>query len=305
VDYVAGLDLAHAAELPLDVVAGRLPVAGSLTEVAVTPQYLQRLGVAPTRSADVVGTDLQLGFPRTFGSPNEHAVPPVWARAEIVGVVTDGAGRGEVVAPIQLTLWAERVGRAGQPEAALTSASPYTGLVVIARTLSDVSAVEAEVEARGYFASAPDDVVASVLRYLRVVQIVFTAIGLIALVVAALGITSSLLAAVRERRCEIGILRAVGAGRPDVARLFLVEASIIGFSGGTIGTAVGWAAARAIGAVVNRYVTGQGLAPVGSGFSVAILAAGIGGSTLLAVAAGVLPAMRAARLTPVQAMSDQ
>jgi len=176
---------------------------------------------------------------------------------------------------------------------------------VIARTLSDVSVVEAEVEGRGYFATAPNDVVASVLRYLRVVQIVFAAIGLIALVVAALGIASSLLGAVRERRREIGILRAVGAKRSDVAPLFLVEAAIIGFCGDTIGTAVGWAAARAISTAVNRYVTGQGLAPVGSGFNVVILAAGIGGSSLLAVAAGVLPAMRAALLTPVRAMSDQ
>ena len=305
VDYVAGVDLAHAAELPLSVVTGRLPVAGSLTEVAVTPQYLQRLGVAPTRSRGVVGTHLQLGFPRTSTALSEHAVRPVWIWVEIVGVVADGVGRGEVLAPIQLTLRAEQVGRTGPPQTARPSASPYTGLIVIARTLSDVSVVEAEVEARGYFATAPNDVVASVLRYLRVVQIVFAAIGLIALVVAALGIASSLLGAVRERRREIGILRAVGAKRSDVARLFLVEAAIIGFCGGTIGTAVGWAAARAISTAVNRYVTGQGLAPVGSGFNVVILAAGIGGSSLLAVAAGVLPAMRAALLTPVRAMSDQ
>ena len=57
--------------------------------------------------------------------------------------------------------------------------------------------------------------------------------------VAALGITNAMLAAVRERRREIGVLKAIGARDRDVYRIFLVEAAVLGFVGGVLGTVAG------------------------------------------------------------------
>src|SRR5205085_709985 len=115
------------------------------------------------------------------------------------------------------------------------------------------------ITATGYSTAAPENLIASVLRYLHVVEIVLTGIGLIALVIAALGIASAMLAAVRERRREIGVLKAIGARDRDVMRLFLVEASTIGLVGGVIGTVAGWATASLIASVVNGYLARQGL----------------------------------------------
>ncbi len=157
----------------------------------------------------------------------------------------------------------------------------------------------------GYSTSAPETLITQVQRYLHVVELVLAGIGLIGLSIAALGISNAMLAAIRERRREIGVLKAVGATDRDVRRVFLVEAATLGFVGGVIGAAAGFALALVLASVVNRYLSSQGLQTVDLGFPIALLALVVAGATLLALAAGVLPAIRAARLPARQAISDE
>src|SRR5207249_4214816 len=140
--------------------------------------------------------------------------------------------------------------------------SPYSGAFIVADGIDKVTPVRAAVTAIGYSTSAPENLIASVRRYLHVVEIVLGGIGLVALLVATLGITNAMLAAVRERRREIGILKAIGARDRDVQRIFVVEAAATGFVGGAIGTALGWLIALTVAAVVNGYLAGQGLQTV-------------------------------------------
>jgi ABC-type lipoprotein release transport system permease subunit len=87
--------------------------------------------------------------------------------------------------------------------------------------------------------------------------------------------------------------------------VFLVEAGTLGFAGGVIGAAVGYGVARILAGMVNNYLAGQGLETVDLGVPVALLTAVVGGATLLALAAGVLPAARAARMPARQAIADE
>jgi putative ABC transport system permease protein len=114
-----------------------------------------------------------------------------------------------------------------------------------------------------------------------------------------------MLAAIRERRREIGVLKAVGAADRDVRRVFLVEAGTLGFVGGVAGATAGLLIARALASVVNRYLASEGLESVHLGIPVMLLAIVVGGATLLALAAGTLPAIRAARMPARQAIGDE
>ena len=140
-------------------------------------------------------------------------------------------------------------------------------------------------------------------RYLHVVEIVLTRWGSIALVVAALGISNAMLAAVRERRREIGVLKAIGGRDRDVRRVFLVEAATLGFVGGVLGTALRVDDRGVVGHVVNGYLAEQGLVGVESTLPWMVVVGGIVGSTMLALVAGTLPAVRAARLPAREAVS--
>jgi ABC-type antimicrobial peptide transport system permease subunit len=221
----------------------------------------------------------------------------------VVGVVAQDAATGDLLTPIQQTVRAARFTAEGDQGFGIPPvASPYSGLLVVTRRLDDIAPVRRQITAIGYSTSAPENLIASVVRYLRVVEIVLAGIGLIALVIAALGVADALLAAVRERRREIGIMKALGARDRDVLRVFAFEAALIGAIGGAIGTFVGWVVAAAVASVVNRYLTAQGLSGVALALSGVVIAGGILGSVALSLAAGTFPALRAARLPAREAV---
>ncbi|PZG36780.1 ABC transporter [Spongiactinospora gelatinilytica] len=120
----------------------------------------------------------------------------------------------------------------------------------------------------------------------------FLILGLVSLVVGAVGIANATLVTVLERTSEIGLRRALGAARRHVAAQFLVESTLIGLTGGVIGASVGVVAVVAV-AAVRQWTPVLDIAPV--------LAAPAAGA-LVGLLAGLYPALRAARMEPVDAL---
>lgn len=305
-DTLAGFDLRRVHTLPISVIVGRTPTPGSRTEIAVTEGYLRRVGLQRGTAAKAIGTEVELGAPRVF-PPRRGGIDVRgrWVRAQIVGVVAQQALDAQFLGSREMVADA----RAWSAASVSTNdfqlpTSRYAGLFVVADGLEHVGTVRASITRLGYSTSAPENLIETVRRYLRVVEIVLAGIGVIALAIAALGITNALLAAVRERRREIGVLKAIGARDRDVRRIFLIEAGITGFIGGLLGTLTGYGIARILGAVVNRYLVAQGLPGVGIGLPITVFLGGVFGASILAVLAGIVPAQRAARLPARQAMGD-
>lgn len=298
-ETMVGADVASADDLPVSVLAGRLPQPGSYLEVAVTPTFLDRFGLERTDADRILGLELEVGAPRSFG----EAIRARWTRVEIVGVAVQEATSGALLAPIEAVQPAREWSLAGAPDDRLDlSSSPYSGVFVVAQGLDQVASARNGIHDIGYSTSAPENLIASVQRYLRVVEIVLLGIGLIALAIATLGISNALLAAVRERRREIGVLKAIGARDRDVLRLFLVEAGVLGVIGGFVGTLLGIALASSVGVVVNGYLRSEGLEGVRPELPVTIAVASVVGAGLFAVLAGGPPARRAARLPAREAV---
>ncbi|MGR8921042.1 MAG: ABC transporter permease [Gammaproteobacteria bacterium] len=119
------------------------------------------------------------------------------------------------------------------------------------------------------------------------------AIGAISLVVGAVGIATIMTIAVSERTAEIGLLRAVGAERGSVLALFLLEATLLGGAGGVAGVA----AAVGLTELARLLVPGLPLALVWRYVALALAV-----SLAIGLSAGLLPALRAAALDPVEAL---
>lgn len=118
--------------------------------------------------------------------------------------------------------------------------------------------------------------------------LLFFAIGGIALFVSLLGVFSSMLSAAHERTGEIGILLALGARKRDIRRIFLSEAVVLCTAGGIFGLLAAWSALRLTASLL---LPGWQLTA-----ALPLVAALCGG------AAGLLPAVRASRMDPVDAM---
>lgn len=302
-DSLVGVPLAKAAQLPLTLDAGRLPAPGSSGEVAVTSDFLDRFHVPQDDAGSLVGVRVEIGFPRAFAGGFSRSR---WLDPVIVGVADQDAGNGQLIGSIELASAGRDWIEAGGPGAAAAfglQPTTYTGLYVIADRLDRVGTVRTAITAVGYSTSAEENLIASVRRYLRVVEIVLAGVGTIALVIAALGIANALLAAVRERRRDIGVMKAIGARDRDVLRVFVAEAFAVGILGGVIGTALGTAVAASVGAAVNRYLSSQGVAGIHLTVNLVVLVLGPIGAAVLAVAAGYLPARKAARLPAREAVA--
>ena len=116
----------------------------------------------------------------------------------------------------------------------------------------------------------------------------FIAVGAVTLFVALIGVMGSMLAAAHEKTGEIGILLAIGAQPHDIRRIFLLQSVLLCAAGGSIGL-------LAAGLLLNR---GAALLVPGGGVFLGLLALSI----LCGAAAGLMPAVRAASLDPIDAM---
>jgi putative ABC transport system permease protein len=120
----------------------------------------------------------------------------------------------------------------------------------------------------------------------------FLALGAVALAVAGIGIANVMVIAVLERRGEIGLRRALGARRAHIGIQFLAESCLLGLIGGTAGAIVGGFATTAFAAARHWYA----VVPIPA------LVLAIGASLAVGAAAGLYPALRAARFAPIEAL---
>jgi putative ABC transport system permease protein len=120
----------------------------------------------------------------------------------------------------------------------------------------------------------------------------FLGLGAVALLVGAVGVANIMIISVLERRSEIGLRRALGATRSHIRTQFLSEAVLLGLLGGAVGVALG-AASTAVYAHTKHWAT---VIPTEA------WAGGIAASLIIGAVAGLIPALRAARLSPTQAL---
>ena len=140
--------------------------------------------------------------------------------------------------------------------------------------------------------SQPSDVLKAEVATKGAYNGLLLGLGAVALLVGGVGIANVMVISVLERRSEIGLRRALGASRRHVAEQFLAEALLLSALGGVAGTLIG-------GAATAIYALSQGWSVV---IPPLAFYGGIGAALVIGAIAGLYPSMRAARLSPTEAL---
>lgn len=157
----------------------------------------------------------------------------------------------------------------------------------------------------GYQCSGNIDIVKGLETQTRIVQFVLGGIGSIALLVAAIGITNTMLMSIYERKKEIGVMKVIGASVGDVRSLFLIESVWIGSFGGVLGLLFSLLISSGINAAAASSLQdmGEGSTRV-SIISPDLAIFAVIFSALIGLLAGYIPARKATKLSAIEAIRN-
>lgn len=180
----------------------------------------------------------------------------------------------------------------------------YDSVIVKVTDVDSVDPVVKSLKDMGYQVENNKEFVDSVQRMVKIAQVVLGGIGMIALVVAVIGIGNTMTTAVYDRIHEIGVLKVLGSDPDELLYLFLLESGILGGLGGLIGILISYGITELL---INQLVVKLMKMPKGSELAIipvwlAVLAFFL--AILLGVLAGFFPARWASRLKPIDAVKN-
>ena len=279
---------------------------GTLVGKTLTLSYAVSSANAPATSAPV-----PQGFPAlgaagmnlsrvdttcTVAGIVERETGPVFAgTAGVTGLMLPLA-RAQAIYGVQVTSAQSLLRDAKEPRT-------YPSVSVKVASSRHTQDVGNEIKKLGYTAFSLNDLLDNAKRAFIVIDILLGLIGSIALTVALLMVVNTMIMSILERTREIGVMKAIGGSDGAIRKIFLIEASTIGFIGGVAGVALGWVLGRIVNFGVNIYIQRQG-GEAGNLFSTPpwLIASAIAFAILVSLVAGTFPARRAARLDPIQAL---
>ncbi len=179
----------------------------------------------------------------------------------------------------------------------------YGSILVKADDANSVSGIASAAEKLNLKATTAQNMIDQFNQLFTVVGAILGGIGSISLLVSAIGIINTMVMATYERTKEIGVLRACGARRSTIRRLFTFEAAFLGFLGGVTGLGVSYVIAKIGNVVLDKVAVQQSLPLEGLiTFPVWLVFGVIGFTTLIGMLAGLYPAFRASRMDPITAL---
>ena len=168
---------------------------------------------------------------------------------------------------------------------------------------SQLQVVQNRIKAAGYGAESAKDAEATITQVVNVLQIIILVFGLITLIASFFGIVNTQYISVLERTREIGLMKALGMSRRSVSRLFMVEASWIGFIGAIFGSALAIIVGTALNPWISKKInfTSNNLLIFHANQVILLIVFLV----LVATVAGLLPARKASKLDPIEALRTE
>jgi len=276
------------------------PIAGSLTlpeagGIILNQGTAQALGISSNNLAGVIGQNLEAILRTSRGETQSYQL-------RVTGISQERSRQIQISITDRIAMknwWFNSTN--------VLEREGYDEVTIRATDVPQASALTAQLKHEGFQVQSLEIVVEVANKIVTAVTVMLMLIGGIALLVATIGIANTMVMAIYERTREIGILKAMGASRGEIRQIFMMEAGFIGLIGGVIGFMLGWLIGLGLNQVIPIYLRHRQL-PMHGDFFVVSLTLALGVilfATFIGLVAGLLPAQRAAKLDPLQALRHE
>lgn len=261
---------------------------------------------SPSPEVDIFNDKVMITTDWNYGTRDaDKALKPI--KAEVVGTLRSGSSDGySVFMPIK-ELEKIKIDKAEYEakkykdrNAQKIKKGVYENAMVKVDTMDNVKEVQETIKNMGFRASSLTDQLETMKETTKMLRMMLGAIGAISLIVAAIGITNTMVMAIYERTREIGVMKVIGASLSDIKKLFLMEAAFIGFAGGFAGILLSLGASK----IVNIFAVRTNSNMLSS-IPIWLCGASLVFATLIGIAAGYLPAKRAMKLSALSAIKTE
>lgn len=277
--------------LNLDLASGRLLKNDDTYKVVLPEKYLEPLGL---NVQNAPGSKVTIAYKEATGKLVERELTVVGVMRE--AIVTAGSVYVDVSTAQTIAEAQGQTARFIQLFATFKDATDAT----------DESVLKKRLEAAGsYTATSFKESIGTVTSVVGAITAALNIVGIIALVAASFGIINTLLMSVYERTQEIGLMKALGMRRSKVFALFAIEAALVGFWGSVVAVGAAYVASN----LVNSYASANFLKDF-DGFTLLVVTPSgalfvVGLIMAIAFLAGTLPALKASRLNPIEALRSE
>lgn len=185
----------------------------------------------------------------------------------------------------------------------LITGHQYNRVLVMVKELNNVDRIQKEISLMGFMTNSLVETRNQMKKTLTIIQTILGAIGAIAILVSALGITNTMYMSIFERNKEIGVIKVLGCRLADIRKMFLIEAGLIGLVGGLFGIGVSYIISICVNMIADKYMS-----VVESSISVIpfwLVLISIIFSSVVAVGAGYFPSRKAMKISALDAIRNE
>lgn len=284
---VYGIDKAFIELGSFTKVSGSLIKADDISSATVNTSFAKVQGINDMNKA--IGKKITL----TFNVPADKDNPERQASKDlkITSVIESGSG-SEIFVSSKVF---ENEG--------LTNASQ---IKVLALGRNSVAKVRSGIESFGYTTTSPLDTLSEIDKIFQLLQVILTGFGGIGMIIATLGMFNTLTINLLERTREIGLIVTLGGQQKDIARLFMTEALMLSIMGGFFGVLLAFLIGMVGDLVLNIYSHSNGVTESLTAFYISpiLIVVSLALTAAIGLAVVYLPARRAARISPLDAMRE-
>lgn len=281
---VFGLDRNYLELSNLTLTHGRLLREDDNRAVIVNQAALKAVGIDNFDLA--VDKEISVNIPLDKANAREKSITGSF---KIVGVIDSSTGSEIYISSALFDV-------AGVPT--------YSQAKVVIDDIANVDSARKQIEAKGLQTTSLTDTLTEIDNIFKFFNLILIGFGSIGMLVAILGMFNTLTISLLERTKEIGLMIALGARRKDMRKLFIFEAGLISFVGSVIGISFAFVAGKIVNVLVNISAQSRGVTGWIELFATPLwsVAAIIAGTLLVGLVVVYIPARRAERINPIDAL---